>query len=298
MDSHSVADAVNLQDSKNISILNHGNTCLRPATRWVVNFKSGYFEDYFRFDYSGYSGWSSLARRFQLKTYPDREFKCIRNSQIKDYKKLSWPRPFVVFFSQNPSDTAMSISKYTQSEVLESIVKFSESMEYDVLLKLHPNYLKRIRENSLRIRDHEIESKIIHYVNENRAFLVDKSVHSLAAPARAVFTTNSTTGFKSLLHEKPVFTFGESDYTSASYSADIHKYRHWEEVIRKHEKSSIIKNFVVTYLNEYSFRYSDPDLKSKLYYFFKKHICGYKKYVYCRSQKSQNKKAILKNVIV
>ena len=125
-----------------------------------------------------------------------------------------------------------------------------------------------------------------------------KVLHSLAAPARAVFTTNSTTGFKSLLHEKPVFTFGESDYTSASYSADIHKYRHWEEVIRKHEKSSIIKNFVVTYLNEYSFRYSDPDLKSKLYYFFKKHICGYKKYVCCRSQKSQNKKAILKNVIV
>lgn len=42
--------------------------------------------------------------------------------------------------------------------------------------------------------------------------IVEGSIHDLIENAAGVVTVNSGVGFESLLHEKPVITFGKTDY--------------------------------------------------------------------------------------
>ena len=51
-------------------------------------------------------------------------------------------------------------------------------------------------------------------------FCVNANVHDLISRARGVFTINSGVGFESLIHGKPVVTFGNCDYRWATFAAD------------------------------------------------------------------------------
>jgi hypothetical protein len=48
---------------------------------------------------------------------------------------------------------------------------------------------------------------------------VDGNIHDLVSRSSAVFTINSGVGFESLFHDKPVITFGDSDYARVTYRA-------------------------------------------------------------------------------
>ena len=53
----------------------------------------------------------------------------------------------------------------------------------------------------------QIADKYAHTI-----WLDDVSIHQLIPDARAVVVVNSGTGLESLLHQKPVITFGRADY--------------------------------------------------------------------------------------
>jgi capsule polysaccharide export protein KpsC/LpsZ len=51
-------------------------------------------------------------------------------------------------------------------------------------------------------------------------FCLQANVHDLIAGSRGVFTINSGVGFESLIHGKPVVTFGNCDYRWVTFGAN------------------------------------------------------------------------------
>ena len=262
----------------------------------MINFKEGYLPEYFRLDSTGYSGWSSLPSQFEIEKYSYDDFKKLKLAHVPKASVNLRPRPYIVFFSQLPSDTVMSISNFTQAEILESLVKYGEKFCCDVFLKIHPVYMKRIKKNIQSVRDHEFEFCIADFIKKGRVQLIDESVHSLAQSAKAIFTTNSTTGFESLLHEKPVFTFANSDYQLATYRTKTSEWALWEDVIKNHEKKSIIADFVLTYLNKYSFNYEEKGLEGKIIKYMTQYFRARDSAHRSKECQSMNSQTILANI--
>ena len=156
--------------------------------------------------------------------------------------------------------------------------------------------MKRIKKNIQSVRDHEFEFCIADFIKKGRVQLIDESVHSLAQSAKAIFTTNSTTGFESLLHEKPVFTFANSDYQLATYRTKTSEWALWEDVIKNHEKKSIIADFVLTYLNKYSFNYEEKGLEGKIIKYMTQYFRARDSAHRSKECQSMNSQTILANI--
>ncbi|HEV2853853.1 MAG TPA: hypothetical protein VHC97_13710 [Thermoanaerobaculia bacterium] len=95
---------------------------------------------------------------------------------------------------------------------LNAVADWAERRGRRVALKLHPSNL---------LLDPEIVEAARRRARPGGPVsLVAGNIHHLIDAAQGIFVINSSTGFESLLHGKPVATFGSCDYQWATFRAD------------------------------------------------------------------------------
>jgi hypothetical protein len=155
---------------------------------WYV--KSGYLPNYFYFDKSGYSGWSTLVHNYKCDVDAETAKNFVESFPFRsrmpqaDYVEdiLS---PYVLVLGQKWLDNVMELS-YFKGDLFDKVAKLYESTEYNVVFKPHP-------------------------LNEGSAG-VHGNLQDLIAGATAIYVMNSGSGFEALFQGKRVFTTGICDY--------------------------------------------------------------------------------------
>jgi Capsule polysaccharide biosynthesis protein len=115
---------------------------------------------------------------------------------------------------QRPRDyVQIHHSRITVIDFIHRVVDWADSVRQFVAIKPHPGNLY----------DPDVMEAVEGRCRGSRyAILVNGNVHDLISGSLGVFAINSGVGFESLIHGKPVVTFGDADYTWVTYrgSAD------------------------------------------------------------------------------
>lgn len=178
----------------------------------------------FSFDAGGYSGWSEFSRK-RLTELPldkvdlsmaasffDQDQAQTISRNVSKYAQDPLrsaevlPARFVFIALQMVGDSVQELAYSSPIEMMEEVVTACEKIGYSVVVKRHP--LCGSTAIGRYIRENESTGRIV---------VATGSIHTIIARAAAVCVVNSGVGAESLLHEKPVFVFGRSDYMAACF---------------------------------------------------------------------------------
>jgi hypothetical protein len=121
-------------------------------------------------------------------------------------REIPWGK-YVFFPLQIPNDQSIRyFSDFSEEEVVDAVIQWSKQSGVPVVFKPHPVSKKVMVEFEQKVR-------------ASGCYWSTANVHDLAAHARAIFTVNSGVGFESLLHLKPVVTFGRAEYDCVTVKA-------------------------------------------------------------------------------
>jgi len=121
-------------------------------------------------------------------------------------RDIPWGK-YVFFPLQIPNDQSIRyFSDFSEEEVVDAVIQWSRQSGVPVVFKPHPVSKKAMVEFEQKVRG-------------SGCYWSTANVHDLAAHARAIFTVNSGVGFESLLHLKPVVTFGRTEYDCVTVKA-------------------------------------------------------------------------------
>lgn len=221
---------------------------------------------YYLFDRTGFSGWAEIGRypdRFEpmidnIDTEHARKFvrdlgQRLASQNISKYPQSSAPfvapGPFVFFPLQLLDDTVVALQRFPTPDVLDRAASIARDRKKYLVVKRHPHCTNALVSSALARLGKENE-----YVVQSGA-----SIHSLLQASDAVLVANSGVGFEALLHHKPVYTFGNSEYelvtekletldAVASAFAPSHR-RHFDRVDR----------YLAFFLEQNCFCGDDPD---------------------------------------
>ncbi len=136
--------------------------------------------------------------------------KCVQQKECS-----STPPVFILVPLQIPRDyTIKHHSPVTVRYFVDSIMSWAEETETHVCIKMHPHN-KGDYDLHQTVDEGARTSSFIHKVEGNINTLIKRSL--------GVFVINSGTGFESLLHGKPVATFGNCDYNKVTFNADLRR---------------------------------------------------------------------------
>ena len=147
------------------------------------------------------------SRRQQFLSKGDSKFvQPPRNNNIK------FPDSFFFFPLQRPRDeTIKNHSPLPEVDIMKIVARWGETQKQHIVFKLHPN----------NIRDPEIIETVNALVQKyTYVHLLEGNVHDFIDRSKGVIVINSGVGFESLIHGKPVITFGGSDYQWATLRVD------------------------------------------------------------------------------
>jgi hypothetical protein len=124
-------------------------------------------------------------------------------------KNLSLPGDFVLYLCQIPHDETIKYhSDVTVEQAIEATCRATEQLNIPLYVKGHPvNPMSMV--NLMTIASRYKHTKWIEDVN----------IHDLIPHARAVVVVNSGTGMETLLHKRPIVTFGRCEYDCVSNKA-------------------------------------------------------------------------------
>lgn len=143
---------------------------------------------------------------------------------------------FVLFACQLPHDETIKYhSNISVEDALRSTLNWikhcKQTHNYKrIVIKSHP--INRASMKPL----YDIYKEYQEELGSLAMWVDDMSIHELITKSKMVVTVNSGAGFESILHNKPVFTFGRADYDSVttSYtSSDLDQ----EEIFKSLESS-------------------------------------------------------------
>lgn len=188
----------------------------------VWRIKEGPLPYYFSFDRRGYSGWSELARSPEMQARAQqissedaqRIVRKIREESI-ERNVSKYPQPtiatnalpaeYVFFPLQIASDTVLQLSRLDYFDVLTNVACLARQRRENLVVKRHP------------LCDNEEMARIVEALHACEfVTITEASIHQCIAGAKSVLCCNSGVGFEALLHGKPVFCFGGSDYGAAA----------------------------------------------------------------------------------
>lgn len=222
-----------------------------------VHYKEGYFFDLINIDAMGYSGWSSLCsdekeiekiKQIDIKK-AEKDFlyykaKYIDKNRSKyeqpDIDDVLFPKEFVFIPLQIFTDSVMAKSYFEPMEWFRKTVEFLTKKNINIVIKRHPRcYLK------------EVEAELEKLKNQKNITIYSGSIHQAISKCSAVYTINSGSGFEALFHLKPVVTFGEVDYQSATFNIKDFKELEANPIpVLSEEKIIYIKQFLSYYMRE------------------------------------------------
>lgn len=229
--------------------------------------KESYIPGFFSIDPKGYSGFSKLAdmdKNYILKDiklniakkFIYNIYKTIIKKNISKYNQnifknnYSIPNNSVFFPLQVQNDTVLDLMSFEFYNLLEHVCK---NITYPIIIKIHPysidiDYLRK-----------KILDLSLIYPN---VILSEESVHQILPKCKCCMTINSGVGFEALLHNKPVITFGKSDYHTVTYNCDKKEMINNNLIlncIKNHNPNNTIK-FLYYYLNDYCIYYNNINL--------------------------------------
>lgn len=126
-------------------------------------------------------------------------------------RNLNLPENYVLFPCQIPHDeTIKHHSDVTVERALEETCQLTNMMNVPLIVKGHP-----VNPSSM------VNLKNICAKYANAIWVDDINIHDLIHKARVVVVVNSGTGMESLLHMRPVITFGRCEYDVVTMNAEI-----------------------------------------------------------------------------
>lgn len=131
-------------------------------------------------------------------------------------ESISLPDDYIFVPTQTPRDyVQVHHAPISGLSFVHLIAGWANESRQNVVFKLHPGLY----------HTSDCDQEIINAVNEYAAtshyvFCLQANVHDLIAGSKGIFTINSGVGFESLIHGKPVVTFGNCDYKWVSFRAN------------------------------------------------------------------------------
>ena len=174
---------------------------------------------YYLFDRTGFSGWAEIGRHPERFKEPiDRMDAGAARSFVRDLRgtlvernlsKYPQPRPgsidpgpFVFFPLQLLDDTVVALQRFPTLDVLDRAAAIAQDKQKRLVVKRHPQCTnERVGRALTRLTRHN------EYVRQT-----DASIHAILRACDAVLVANSGVGFEALIHHRPVYTFGGSEY--------------------------------------------------------------------------------------
>ena len=199
---------------------------------WFI--KGSYLNGYYERDKNGYSGWSgindfdldSLIEKLPLdevkinakkwEKYIHSNASKYKQAEIgKDEKasktwKFTDNSDFVFFAGQIFKDSVIRCSNFGDyRNTIKTAFKAFSDAGIKVVYKPHPIGIQKDAKE-----DKEFLNELLSLKYPNIYISMDDhSVHELIDKSVATVTINSGVGFEAILHKKPVFVLGKSDYT-------------------------------------------------------------------------------------
>lgn len=216
------------------------------ANQWHL--KETPIRPYFSIDRSGHSGWAEIARNRNLqnraKRYPlgsaQTTIERIRQRFLTQGESkypqsgspANLPGAFVFLPLQVQSDPVTRFSMISAQDILTTAATIAEEQKTPLVVKRHP------------FCDSEtLKDQLAALVGRNRFVIeTDGSVHDIIPRCHSVITVNSGVGLEALIHGKPVYSAGLSEWFPvchpikhvtdivAAFSPD--QQPHHEEVVR------------------------------------------------------------------
>ena len=172
-------------------------------------------------------GWCADASVWPIKP----SIKCDKKI-FKKYQNLTtlglskFPQPkrnqfipknkYILFLCQLPYDQTIKLhSKISVIDALIKTIQISISLGIQLIIKPHPGNKDSMKPFL------KTASKYNLTLNKNKILWAEFiNIHDLLENCEAVFSVNSGGGMEAILHNKPVFCFGKSDYASVSHYVD------------------------------------------------------------------------------
>ena len=130
-------------------------------------------------------------------------------------ESIALPDDYIFVPTQTPRDYVQTHhAPLSVLSFVRVIAEWANKSRQNVVFKLHPGLFHTTPV------DNEIIEAVNEYVATSRyLFCSQANVHDLVANAKGIFTINSGVGFESLIHGKPVVTFGNCDYKWVTFRA-------------------------------------------------------------------------------
>jgi Capsule polysaccharide biosynthesis protein len=148
-------------------------------------------------------------------------------------------------------DTILYHSPIKVTDFIDVIGEWAGAKGWTLVFKLHPYDNER--------RTARAVERWTHYPN---TYHRQDNIHSLICGAELVCTINSGSGFESLIHGKPVVTFGDSDYRWVTFRGERHNldeaYAYGSEYSAAQQEAAYV--WVYYYLTEHVFDVRPEDL--------------------------------------
>ncbi|RYD45790.1 MAG: hypothetical protein EOP85_08695, partial [Verrucomicrobiaceae bacterium] len=178
----------------------------------------------FSFDNRGYAGWSGFSRQGisdlglshvdhgTAEAFFREEQASIIEGNISKYTQAGpeneevLPDSYVFVGLQIIGDAVQELAHATPFAMLDEVMDTCGKLGLPVVVKRHP-----------MCTSPQIGSYLKELVDTKRITLATGSIHQIIRKAEAVCVVNSGVGAEALLHEKPVYVFGRSDYMAACF---------------------------------------------------------------------------------
>lgn len=177
-----------------------------------IHIKQAPLSGYVFLDKSGYSGWSSLWLLSEsevllvdvaiesVKRLKDKYIKSGESKYLQEEEEF-FIKNYVFCPLQIPTDNVANLSSYEGINIVRRVIDIYRDTDVKVVVKRHPLC---------------IHNSVTEFISEieflDNVYVSSANIHDLIKNAQAIYTVNSGVGLESLLHNKPVFTFGKSEY--------------------------------------------------------------------------------------
>ena len=196
-------------------------------------------------------GWCASASTWPIKPIKKsdgkifRKYQKLASSGLSKFdqpirRNIKFDENFIVFLCQITNDETIKLhSEISVKNALVRSLDFANKENIQIIVKPHP-----LNSESMKPLGRIVLDRIKK--GENILWARNINIHELLENCEAVFTVNSGAGMEALLHKKPVFCYGRSDYASVSHYilkdginwSDRKKYiKHYEDFFEAYVKS-------------------------------------------------------------
>jgi hypothetical protein len=162
--------------------------------------------------------------------------------------EVETPVSFILVPLQIPRDyVLLHHSKVSVNEFIQAVAEWADVARVNVAFKLHPH--NRADFDLIKLVNDSCHSS--EYVTK-----IEGNINSLIKKCAGVMVINSGTGFESLIHGKPVVTFGACDYKVATFDGSLHQLNNALEYVSDFSESERMLGYKFCYWYHFHHAYN------------------------------------------